>query len=488
MDMETEMKEVASKLEKSQEVSKGTSAKESLIKALIGMGAGGIKSKLGNMSRLDKVTLVSVLKSMDKSKLKVTIDSVDKAVEFDEINNVKFHQGDVHGSGADGKNGKGSVIQEDVADDDIDETLVKPAAANQNHQGDQTPLGREENKVEDPEDSKDKKKKKIKKSQYDIYAEVFSNVKEGITADALYGDFVSKGYDVDTLSVVGDMIKFAIMENNRHSESTMESNPMYKALKEMCSKGHSRDYMKGYGMAKGGVGENDLSKMIVDVMKAHGDDMEKAEERSAEMFKNMYKMMRAGKSEEEVSKSFDGEDSSKISKMYSALKNSDLFVGNPEEKQSRDEMEKLQQRPVRGDKTRPKDLKLELDNKAAQDNIDDLSQKDVKKSIEWPETNRLFEAGSLGRGPTYSVNTMYKSSIAVLDAIKALQKSEKVNDTPRGTEELILKGLDALPGEVLTKAALAQQKMTPAPSSFDISEISNGLRITTEEQAKILGD
>lgn len=103
----------------------------SIIKSL---GPQGLKDKLATLSEEDKIFLKATLEEM----------TLKKAVTFDDVYAAKFVQGKV----------TDTIIQEDKADDDADEKLMKPAAAKMNHQGTPTEgwSGQVIKSIEDSED------------------------------------------------------------------------------------------------------------------------------------------------------------------------------------------------------------------------------------------------------------------------------------------------------------------------------------------------
>lgn len=89
---------------------------EKLHSVIKSLGAKGLKDKLATLSEDDKLFLKATLEEM----------TLKKAISFDkEAQAVKFVQGNI----------KDTIIQEDKADDDADEKLMKPAAAKMDHQG-----------------------------------------------------------------------------------------------------------------------------------------------------------------------------------------------------------------------------------------------------------------------------------------------------------------------------------------------------------------
>lgn len=105
-----EIEEMAEKMQKSIQ-----SPKEGLFKAIRDLGKDGLKEKMAILSDEDKVVLKAALEEMN----------LQKAVSFDDVYAAKMIQGKV----------TDTVIQEDIASDDADEKLVKPAAAAMSHQG-----------------------------------------------------------------------------------------------------------------------------------------------------------------------------------------------------------------------------------------------------------------------------------------------------------------------------------------------------------------
>lgn len=110
-DITKQIEEMAEKMEKS-----STDPKERLFSLIKSLGPAGLKEKLPTLSEEEKVVLKAALEELN----------LKKAVSFDkEAQAVKFVQGNI----------KDTIIQEDKADDDADEKLVKPEAAKMNHQG-----------------------------------------------------------------------------------------------------------------------------------------------------------------------------------------------------------------------------------------------------------------------------------------------------------------------------------------------------------------
>lgn len=187
MGIHEEIKEAAEKLNEVFEKAQKSVAQDNLIKAIFILGAEGVEERLSSLEKGEKLILLN------------TLEEIKKGTSMDANYAAKYVQGDVYGGG------KGStIIQEDKADDDADEKLVRPENAKVNHQGDQGEPSREENKVEDPK----------------------KDMKKGCASSTDMHDQVGKGHEED-------------------------KDDMKKAVSEMVEKGMNRDQAEGYGMAKG---------------------------------------------------------------------------------------------------------------------------------------------------------------------------------------------------------------------------------------------
>lgn len=106
-----EIEAMADQMEKS-----STTPNEQLFAVIKSLGKEGLKQKLATLSDDEKVVLKAALEEM----------CLKKAMDFDkEAQGAKMIQGKV----------TDTIIQEDIANDDADEKLVKPAAAVMHHQG-----------------------------------------------------------------------------------------------------------------------------------------------------------------------------------------------------------------------------------------------------------------------------------------------------------------------------------------------------------------
>ena len=166
--LDKEITEVAETIEKSQENQDLTSLK-TIIKA---MTREELQDKVQTLTEGEFYVFKSVLEDI---KADNDLEKGKKAVEFDKENKISYVQGNL----------KDTVIQEDKADDDADELLVKEEAAEHKHQGDESPEGKDGQKIEDP---KKAKKKDIKKSETEEVVEATEVVEEEVIEKGMEKD------------------------------------------------------------------------------------------------------------------------------------------------------------------------------------------------------------------------------------------------------------------------------------------------------------
>lgn len=418
--IEQEIEQMAENLEKSQ-TEEAEQLEKSLEQTIIELGPEGLRKALPTLSVEEKQLLSAKLEEMKK------------AVSMDSEYQAKYVQGNINDT----------ILQEDKADDDQDEKLVKPEAAKQNHQG--TPTEGWEGQV-------------IKSNE-----ELLELIK---------GD--------------EDM--------------------MYKMVYKMCDKGMDRDKMMKMCMAKG-MDEGKVSSMIDRAMKEHKQKMHKSEEVVEKADKKMLK----------------------------------------EEEQLSDTDKATEGKP-RGDKKRPKELKVDEENKAAQDKVDDLGQackeptkmkkseelakgdakmwakkilgegmtvdeamkeapeemrddilkelrkmkeakKGMKKSVPWSGENALLKANTGGRNFHYSVNKLYDE----LEKAMQVQPEEelKKSESEEDINDIIAKGADITQKDIEVYSGLKKSLEAQTGSlvkSFEDNEIAQALGLTEEEAKKILGE
>ena len=168
-----EITEAAEKIEKSQENQALTSLK-ALIKS---MTREELQDKIQTLNEESLTVFKSVL---DEIKAEHDLEKGKKAVSFDKENKIEYVKGNINDT----------VIQEDKADDDADELLVKPEAAEHKHQGDESPEAREGQKIEDP---KKKKDKKIKKSDEEVIEDTVE------ATEVVEEEVIEKGMEKDKM-------------------------------------------------------------------------------------------------------------------------------------------------------------------------------------------------------------------------------------------------------------------------------------------------
>ena len=163
--------------------SKADQSMEPLQKALASLSKDQLKALVPSLSKAEKVLLGELLQ---KGK---------PAVSFDKEYAAEYVKGKV----------TDTVIQEDKADDDQDEKLVKKEAAAHKHQGDQTPEGREDHivKAQSPWEE-------IAKSEDLSYAAIKKMCGRGMTSDQIQKMCMTKGFDE---SKVSGMIDRAMQEH-----------------------------------------------------------------------------------------------------------------------------------------------------------------------------------------------------------------------------------------------------------------------------------
>ena len=471
--LEEQIDAMAGQLEKSTQ-----SPKERLLSTIKELGAEGLKARLlaksdnGEflLSEDDRVVLKDALEEMNKA----------KAVEMDDSYHVGYHQGDVYNK---------TVIQEDKADDDADEKLVKPEAARHQHQGDSTP-GAFEGQV-------------IKgKEPIDIAGDAEE------TADEAVGKVEKK--------------KMKKSEAELALEEVMKSDDMmYKMIYKMCGCGYEKSKMMDKCVAKG-MDKEKVSGMIDRAMaehkkKEHGkDDMEKGRGPDKSPRKkpgSVGEMMDDPKYQAKRKELYAKLGKPDMAKMKKALVNIDGMDITDEEKtlmkgkikellieaeQSKDDLDSLQSESSEGDKKRPEALKVEKENKEAQDSVDKLDQGKMKKSMDWNGKN-LFSSTQLGRNHSFSVNGYYDEAIAKSEAegkdggtAGDLKKSDS-EDAKLDVNDWIEKGMDMSRNDVVMADSLvksdAERKAGGGKfvKSFEENEIAAALGLSEEEAKKILG-
>lgn len=422
--IDQEIEQMAENLEKSQSPEE---LEKSLEDTIVELGPEGLRKALPTLSVEERKLLSEKLGEMKK------------AVEMDDEYQAKYVEGNINDT----------ELQEDKADDDQDEKLVKPEAAKQNHQG--TP---------------------------------------------------TEGWSGQVVKSKEELLELVKADDDM----------MYKMVYKMCDKGMSRDKMMKMCMSKG-MEEGKVSSMIDRAMKEHKEKMHKMK-----------------KSEEEPVEKAD-------KKM---LKEEDQLSDTDEATEGK----------ARGDKKRPKELKVDEENKAAQDKVDDLGQackeptkmkkseelakgdakkwakkilgegmtvdeamkeapdemrddilkelrmmkeakKGMKKSVSWAGENALLKANTGGRNFHYSVNKLYEELEKAMQVKPEEELKKSEGDSEEDVNDIIAKGADVTQKDIEVYAGL--KKSLEAQSgklvkSFEDNEIAQTLGLTEEEAKKILGE
>jgi hypothetical protein len=250
-----EIEAMAEKLSKSVE-----DPKETLFKTIQALGKDGIRARLASLSPEEKGLLKAALEEMNLKK--------SKSVEMDkEAQGAKVIQGNI----------MDTIIQEEVADDDADEKLVKPEAAKHSHQGNSvdgwdgqvikaegTPVQKKDMKAEEKQQESEaekvgtgKKGKPMKKSSIELVEQM--NKSEDILVKAIER-MSERGMDKETIKKNLESVGV----DSEKIEKAMKKDEAKKKIMAMEEKEH---------------GTKDPKK-LVDAEKKENDkkDMKKSEE------------------------------------------------------------------------------------------------------------------------------------------------------------------------------------------------------------------
>jgi hypothetical protein len=365
--------------------------------------------------------------------------NVAKAVEMDKDYAAKYVQGKI----------EDTKIQEDKADDDQDEKLVKPEAAKMNHQGTPTD-GWEGQVIKGKEMSKEKAKEKLM-------------------------DMEEKEHGTK------DPKKLVEAEKKEHAKKDMEKAHVgFKAVEEKAREEGAED-PKAVAAA---VGIKKYGKEGMEA-KARAGKMKKGEEMDEKM-KDAKKKAKSGDKEKmmeglkEMKKALElsmPEASAELIKgeMKRLLKEEDQDGDAPEMKEA-----------IRAKKESVPALELAKDSKEAQKKVDDEKQ-GMKKSTAWSEENALLKAMTGGRNHHFSMEEYINEVLNAKPEAEEIQKSEKKEDL----NDIIAKGGDASWDQIncdrRVKENVAKQRGTLV-KSFETNEIAEALGLSPEEAKKILGE
>lgn len=452
--IEQEIEKTAETMEKSSKTSK-----ERLFEAIRALGPEGVRAKLPSLEKSERELLVSALEEMKK------------AVSMDDAYQAEFVQGKL----------KQTIIQEDKADDDQDEKMVKPEAATIAHQGSPTDgwegqvikaksdvkskmdPGTEDKdleKIPEPENAEQansKKKDSMKKS--DEGKETSKKLKEMESQDG--GKKKPKKDDKD-MEKGKDMEKCGDgMYKKMGVPEGVDADKQERCVKKVKKEGKGKNpyAICNASMKKGGPIDAEtlaaLNEIRLDVM------------------------------EQLVQKGIMPEATLVKGEMKRLLAEEDQDGDAPD----------MSNAKTRASKEDVKALDLADDNKDAQKKVNDEKQgkdsdaKVMKKSVGWSEANALLKAHTGGRNHHFSleeyINTVLKETAKPAESLaKSQSKKEDLND-------IIEKGgdrtWDHIECDRLVKSN-GEKINGKLVKSFKDDEIAQALGLTEEEAKKILGD
>lgn len=454
--IDEEIEQMADKLEKS-----ALTPSEQLFNTIRELGPDGLKAKLSELSKSEKEVLQGALEEMKK------------AVSMDDQYQAKYVQGNINDT----------VIQEDKADDDQDEKLVKPEAAKHNHQGDVTPEGREGQVIKGRGPDKQPRKTRGDRNARALDAmvgaskEMSQDKDKRSDADKKYEEARQERKEKRNMAVTSKIKKSEeILEEIKKSDDMM-----YKMVSKMCGMGKAKKDIMDKCMAKG-MDEKKVSSVIDRAMADHNKTMHKSEdaEYTREVVDGKEANVKKSDSMEKTRAAAETKSDGKAKKM---LKEEDQLSDTDQMTEGKD----------RGDKKKPEELKTEKDNKAAQDKVNDMKQGKMKKSVEWSGANDLLKSGRGQQNHHFSVNEYYDEVIAKSkeepgEGVEDLKKSD---DGQEDLNDIIEKGGDTSADDVLTKSLIEGNKEKingRLTKSFKDDEIAQALGLSEEEAKKILGE
>lgn len=432
--------------------------KETLFKTIAALGKDGIKARLANLSTEEKSLLKAALEEMNLKKA--------KSVEMDkEAQGAKVIQGKLIDT----------VLQEEIANDDADEKLVKPEAAKHSHQGNSVD-GWEGQVVKGgcPGCGKamktDMKKcscgHEMKKGEAVPKKSMKTEENEDAAATAKVAITDKKGKA---------MKKAELVEQMNKSEDIL-----VKAIERMHEKGMRKKVIKK-SLISVGVNAESLKKAM------------KAVKSKKEAAKKLMAMEEKEHGTKDPQKLVERE--AKEQKMKKADENAKHIL--EEEKQSNDTDQMTAESKDLGDHA-----KTGKDNKKAQDDVNNMKVEGIKKSVGWKPEDALLKANTGGRNFHFNVGDFVESMLKADEEEKKRRKEGKPSkeEVEMKAEEkamkkadindLIEKGQDTTWFAEDMKKSLSEQdglKTGTMTKSFADDEMATLLGLTPEEAKKILG-
>lgn len=417
-DISQEIEEMASKLSKSEDDSK-----EVLFKTIQSLGADGIKERLPLLSEDEKVVLKAAIEEMTMKKA--------KSIEFDkEAQGAKHIQGNI----------MDTIIQEEKADDDADEKLVKPEAAKHSHQG---------NSVEGWEGQVIKGEKDPVEEKHEMKAEEKQQDKE----KSKVGKYKE-----------GKSMKKSFEE--MYTELKKSEDMIVKAICRGCEMGMDKDKMSSK-LEEKGMPSKKVKKMMKKAMKQM--DKEKAKKQLMAMEEKEHGTKDPKKLVEEEKKEH--------------MKKAQILA---EEKQLGDTDQMTKEAKKMEDETQDPAKA----NKQAQKDVNNMKVEGMQKSVTWSDEHTLLKARTQGRNFHFNVGSfveeMLKSDVKTTPTTEIAKSETKKEDI----NEIIEKSMDrSSTQEEMTKALERSkgQQTGKLVKSFEDNDLAKILGLSEEEAKKILG-
>lgn len=458
--------------EMSETMEKSTKDPKDLLKStIIKLGPEGIKKALPTLSDEQRFMLTEVLQDMKKS-MEFSDKEIAAERKRESIVDTKF---DV-----------------DKADDDADEKLVKPEAAQHNHQGDVTPEGREGQVIKSLSEDLECEESLVKGLFPEPVKEV--STKE-MTKDDAYWRLKS------CIRQLKDM-KESIWEIRSTVEDEIPEAKKVLEAKYNSILAEARKLVKQYSSLK--KSKEELIEMKDSIIKSFQeqnieftDEMVKSEIRKACMRKanddkkekkdnkkiaDAIDNIAENEAKEEVK---DHEKKMHKKKMKKGDELTDKDAKKPEDDQVGDGS-KGAEGSSRANNEMPDNLKNDAETKA-----DDVAVPTIKKSVAWGDPQAKLRANTLGRNHHFSVNGYYD------DAIKKSKEEPKTEETLNKSEtenkkddinDLIEKGMDMDSAAYQTEQIMKSHQVNGNQSSFNDVDLAEAFNMTEEELKEILGE
>lgn len=472
-DINKEIDEVATQLEKSHKT-----PKEVLFDTIRQLGPEGIRAKLPSLEKSERALLLGALEEMKKST------SMDKDYA------AKYVQGNI----------EDTKIQEDKADDDQDEKLVKPENSDVNHQGNKTD-GIEGQVIKGKEMSREVAKDKIMKLEEKEHktkdpkklVEREEKEHEEKNVEKAHVGFKAVEEHAREEGAEDPKAVAAAVGIKKYGKEGMEA----KARAGKMKKSEDEPFEKKMGVPKG-VDPEKQERCVKDVKKEGAGKNPyaicNASMKKGEDCMDKEKMM-------DLKKKVKSGDKEKMKEGLKEMKKA-LELANPEASPEliKGEMKRLLAEesqdgdaPEMNEKTRANKedvaaLDLGKDNKEAQKKVNDEKQ-GMKKSVAWTGENDLLKAMSGGRNHHFSLEEYVAEVLKAAEAGEPVQKSEP--SKKEDLNDIIAKGGDRTWDHLNTDRLIKANKEKisgKVVKSFQDNEIAQALGLTEEEAKKILGE